>query len=111
MLLVLAASLTLAGAFGSVAEASSVGTAVPRAAVAPSRAAPADPRLCTIGQRCVPSAPGNPSGALVLPGSLAFLAAVALLVLRVGRHRREPVPVVPGAPPTTIFRPPIASLG
>jgi len=110
ILLVVAALLVLAGAFGSVVGASAVGAA-DHGPATPTRSTPADPRLCTIGQRCAPSAPVNSSGPVSVPGTLAILVATAVLValprrrLRVGRRRVATDDFTPG-----IFRPPIAGL-
>jgi hypothetical protein len=111
LLLVLAASLVLAGAFGSVVGTSPVGAVAHRATAPSTRSAPSDPRLCTIGQRCAPSVPGNPAGPVGVPGTLGFLSGLAVVVAlprhrrRVGRRWTTSGDFTPG-----IFRPPIASL-
>lgn len=111
LLLTLAASLVLAGAFGSVVGTSPAGAGAPRHGTPSSRSVPADPRLCTIGQRCAPSVPANPAGPVSVPGTLAFLAVSAVVVAvashrrRVGRRAVTSDDFTPG-----IFRPPIATL-
>jgi hypothetical protein len=111
ILLVLTASLVLAGAFGSVVGTSPVGAVAHRGAPPSARSAPVEPRLCTIGQRCAPSVPGNVTGPVSVPTTLVVRGAWVVIAALV-RHRR-PVErrqtysqdFTPG-----IFRPPIASL-
>ena len=111
LLLVLAASLVLAGAFGAVVSATGVDATARRGVEAPVRSTPVDPRLCTIGQRCAPAAPNGTAGPVSVPGTLAFFGGVVVLPSLPRRRRRSgPARTTGGDVAVGIFRPPIASL-
>jgi hypothetical protein len=113
LLLVLAVTLTLAGAVASgvLVQPQVTSSGAHHGTIGVDRSSPINTKLCGTGQRCAPSPPSNGSGSVSWPGALTFLGAVVVMVVT-GRRRRRAAGtrVHVGAFPSGVFRPPIASL-